>query len=86
MTGRPKILVTQKVPDPAYPLLEEIGEVDEDDEDWGEYQLDRNQYERDGEGIKYHSCTKTGYVPELAEEDGFIKKDVFQAARFKSYN
>ena len=28
MTGRPKILVTQKVPDPAYPLLEEIGEVD----------------------------------------------------------
>ena len=28
MTGHPKILVTQKVPDPAYPLLEEIGEVD----------------------------------------------------------
>ena len=28
MTGRPKILVTQKVPDPAYPLLTEIGEVD----------------------------------------------------------
>jgi glyoxylate reductase len=28
MTGRPKILVTQKVPDPAYPMLEEIGEVD----------------------------------------------------------
>src|SRR5436305_5304533 len=28
MTGRPKILVTQKVPDPAYPLLAEIGEVD----------------------------------------------------------
>lgn len=67
-------------------VVEEIGEVDEDDEEWGEYQLDRNQYERDGEGIKYHSCTKTGHVPELAEEDGFIKKDEFQAARFKSYS
>ncbi|MGZ6367267.1 MAG: D-glycerate dehydrogenase, partial [Ktedonobacteraceae bacterium] len=28
MTGRPKNLVTQKVPNPAYPLLEEIGDVD----------------------------------------------------------
>ncbi len=28
MTGRPKILVTQKVPDPAYPPLEQIGEVE----------------------------------------------------------
>ena len=28
MTERPKILVTQKVPDPAYPILAEIGEVD----------------------------------------------------------
>ena len=28
MTGRPKILVTQKVPDAAYPLLEEIGDVE----------------------------------------------------------
>ena len=28
MTGRPKILVAQKVPDAAYPLLEEIGEVE----------------------------------------------------------
>ncbi len=28
MTERPKILVTQKVPDPAYPLLEAIGDVD----------------------------------------------------------
>jgi glyoxylate reductase len=28
MTERPKILVTQKVPGPAYPLLEEIGDVD----------------------------------------------------------
>src|SRR5438128_6226876 len=27
MSDRPKILVTQKVPDPAYPLLEAIGEV-----------------------------------------------------------
>ncbi|HEY1349917.1 MAG TPA: D-glycerate dehydrogenase [Ktedonobacteraceae bacterium] len=28
MADRPKILVTQKVPDPAYPLLEAIGEVE----------------------------------------------------------
>lgn len=28
MTERPKILVTQKVPDPAYPLLEAIGDVE----------------------------------------------------------
>lgn len=28
MTQRPKILVTQKVPDPAYPLLEAIGDVE----------------------------------------------------------
>src|SRR5947208_16777281 len=28
MTDRPKILVTQKVPDPAYPPLEAIGDVE----------------------------------------------------------
>ena len=28
MTDRPKILVTQRVPDPAYPLLEAIGDVE----------------------------------------------------------
>lgn len=28
MANRPKILVTQKVPDPAYPLLETVGEVE----------------------------------------------------------
>src|SRR2546428_10178931 len=28
MSEHPKILVTQKVPDPAYPLLEAIGEVE----------------------------------------------------------
>src|SRR5579864_5431845 len=28
MSERPKILVTQKVPDPAYPLLEAIGDVE----------------------------------------------------------
>ena len=28
MSVRPKILVTQKVPDPAYPLLEAIGDVE----------------------------------------------------------
>src|ERR1700730_16566927 len=28
MSTRPKILVTQKVPDPAYPLLQAIGDVE----------------------------------------------------------
>jgi glyoxylate reductase len=28
MTERPKILVTQRVPDPAYPSLQAIGEVE----------------------------------------------------------
>lgn len=59
-------------------VVEEIGEVDEDDEEWGEYQLDRNQYERDGDGIMYEPCTKSGYIPVVME------KDEFQAARYKS--
>ena len=33
MTERPKILVTQKVPDPAYPLLEAIGDVEANKEE-----------------------------------------------------
>jgi glyoxylate reductase len=33
MADRPKILVTQKVPDPAYPLLEAIGEVEKNEEE-----------------------------------------------------
>ena len=33
MTDRPKILVTQKVPDPVYPLLEAIGNVERNEEE-----------------------------------------------------
>ena len=33
MTERPKILVTQKVPEPAYPLLEAIGDVEANTEE-----------------------------------------------------
>src|SRR5438045_9753460 len=33
MAERPKILVTQKVPDPAYPLLEAIGDVEANKEE-----------------------------------------------------
>jgi glyoxylate reductase len=33
MADRPKILVTQKVPDPAYPLLEAIGDVEANPEE-----------------------------------------------------
>ena len=35
MTERPKILVTQKVPDAVYPLLEAIGDVERNDEEGG---------------------------------------------------
>lgn len=42
MTDRPKILVTQKVPDPAYPLLEAIGKIDANREEgviWPDQEL-----------------------------------------------
>jgi len=67
-------------------VVEEIGEVDEDDEEWGDYQIDRNQYEREGEGIKYGPCTRTGYTLDLSisETHGIFIKDEFQAARFKT--
>jgi hypothetical protein len=32
-------------------VVEEIGEVDDDEEEWGEYQLDRKGYGREGEGM-----------------------------------
>ena len=32
-------------------VVEEIGQVDDDEEEWGEYQLERHGYERQGEGI-----------------------------------
>ena len=66
-------------------VVEEIGEVDEDDEEWGDYQIDRNQYEREGEGIRYGPCTRTGYTLDssISERHGIFIKDEFQAARFK---
>jgi hypothetical protein len=43
-------------------VVEEIGQVDDDEEEWGEYQLDRQVYQRKGDGIYYFSDSE--------EEDG----------------
>src|SRR5581483_6052324 len=62
MTDRPKILVTQRVPDPAYPPLEAIGEV--------EAQMDEGviwPYEellRRGPGHDYIYCLLTDTIDE----------------------
>jgi hypothetical protein len=64
-------------------VVEEIGEVDDDEEEWGEYQLDRNAYVREGEGVSMAGEDEEG------EETGFVYKgfkgyrerDEFQSAR-----
>jgi glyoxylate reductase len=60
MTERPKILVTQKVPDPAYPLLEAIGDVDANMEEgviWPYEELLRR-----GPGYDYIYCLLTDNI------------------------
>jgi glyoxylate reductase len=60
MTQRPKILVTQKVPDPAYPLLEAIGDVEANMEEeviWPYEELLRR-----GPGHDYIYCLLTDNV------------------------
>ena len=62
MTDRPKILVTQKVPDPAYPLLEAIGEVEANMEEgviWSYEELLRR-----GPGHNYIYCLLTDNIDE----------------------
>lgn len=62
MTDRPKILVTQKVPDPAYPLLEAIGEVEANREEgviWPYEELLRR-----GPGHDYIYCLLTDNIDE----------------------
>ncbi len=62
MTARPKILVTQKVPDPAYPLLEAIGEVDANRVEgivWSHEELLRR-----GPGHEYLYCLITDTIDE----------------------
>jgi len=60
MTERPKILVTQKVPDPAYPILEAIGDVEanrQDESIWPYEELVRR-----GPGHDYIYCLLTDNV------------------------
>lgn len=60
MTYRPKILVTQKVPEPAYPLLEKIGEVEAQREEgviWSYEELLRR-----GPGHDYIYCLLTDTI------------------------
>jgi glyoxylate reductase len=60
MSDRPKILVTQKVPDPAYPLLEAIGDVEANVEEgviWPYEELLRR-----GPGHDYIYCLLTDNI------------------------
>ncbi len=60
MTERPKILVTQKVPDPAYPILGVIGEVEANMEEgviWSYEELLRR-----GPGHEYIYCLLTDTI------------------------
>jgi len=60
MADRPKILVTQKVPDPAYPLLEAIGDVEANMEEgmiWPYEELLRR-----GPGHDYIYCLLTDNI------------------------
>jgi glyoxylate reductase len=62
MVERPKILVTQKVPDPAYPLLAEVGEVEANQEDgviWSRAELLRR-----APGHEYIYCLLTDTIDE----------------------
>src|SRR5215467_8496204 len=60
MTERPKILVTQKVPDPAYPILEAIGDVEanmQEESIWPYEELLRH-----GPGHDYIFCLLTDNI------------------------
>lgn len=62
MTHRPKILVTQKVPDPAYPLLEAIGDVEANQEEGVIWSYD--ELLRRGPGHEYIFCLLTDTIDE----------------------
>src|SRR5713101_4099949 len=60
MADRPKILVTQKVPDPAYPLLEAIGDVEADMEEGSIWPYE--ELLRRGPGHDYIYCLLTDNI------------------------
>ena len=68
-------------------FVEEIGAVDDDEEEWGEYQMDSKGYARAGDGISYYRLSDD----EDEEEEGGRSrpqhpKDEFQMARNKWFN
>ncbi len=76
MTERAKILVTQKVPDPAYPLLEAIGDVEANMEEgviWPYEELLRH-----GPGHEYIYCLLTDNI-----DARFLEACVAGTARLK---
>jgi glyoxylate reductase len=62
VTHRPKILVTQKVSDPAYPLLEAIGDVEANQEEGVIWSYD--ELLRRGPGHEYIFCLLTDTIDE----------------------
>lgn len=60
MTERPKILVTQKVPDPAYPILEAIGNVEANMQEDGIWPYE--ELLRRGPGHDYIYCLLTDNI------------------------
>lgn len=76
MTDRPKILVTQKVPDPAYPPLEAIGDVEANMEEgtiWPYEELLRR-----GPGHDYIYCLLTDNI-----DAGFLEACAAATPRLK---
>jgi hypothetical protein len=66
LTGAMKRKILTKMAKKHFPLgfgpavgdkfvVEAIGEVDDDEEEWGQYQLDRKGYVREGEGLTFES-------------------------------
>jgi hypothetical protein len=59
-------------------VVEEIAPVDDDDEEWGEYQMDRQAFVRKGPGTAYLDA-------EEEEVLGIDSRDEFQPARSVEY-
>ena len=60
-------------------IVEEIGAVDDDEEEWGEYQMDRKGFQRDGLGISYEEDKDE----DEDDERPHSLRDEFQTARYK---
>ena len=76
MTDRPKILVTQRVPDPAYPLLEAIGDVEANMEEGSIWPYE--ELLRRGPGHDYIYCLLTDNI-----DAGFLEACAASTPRLK---